>query len=334
MNKEILIDIEDKVFIAGHSGMVGSSIHRAFKKEGYKKILTETKKTLNLLDVSQVEKWFLDNKPNVVVLAAARVGGIYANNSRPVDFLLENLKIQNNVIEMSWKYGVKRFLFLGSSCIYPKLAHQPIKEEYLMTGELEKTNEWYAIAKISGIKLCQALRKQYGFQAISLMPTNLYGPGDNYKINNSHVLPAMIMRFYNAVKNNEKVVYCWGTGEPKREFLHVDDLGEACLHALKYWDLNKASAPKDKFNNPLEFLNVGTGKDITIKELSSIVADEFGYEGEILWDKSKPDGTPKKQLDVNKINSIGWQSKISLKDGIKNTISDFKEQIKNGSIRM
>lgn len=334
MFKNKLIDLDNKIFIAGHLGMVGSAILRTFEKAGFKNILRESKNKLDLLNIVEVEEWFRINKPDVVILAAAKVGGIYANSTRPAEFLLENLKIQNNVIEMSWKYGVKKFLFLGSSCIYPKFANQPIKEEYLLNGSLESTNEWYAIAKISGIKLCQALRKQFGFNAISLMPTNLYGPGDNYQKNNSHVLPAMILRFYQAAKNNESQVTCWGSGSPRREFLHVDDLGEACLHVLNYWDIDNQISPRNEKGEPFEFLNVGTGNDITIKNLASIVAKEFGFKGEIFWDKSKPDGTPKKQLDVSRLNSIGWEPKISLEEGIRQTIENFKNQIEKGTLRM
>ena len=333
MIKNFQLNLKDKIFVAGHKGMVGSAIFRKLKNLGFTQILTANKQNLNLLNSFEVENWFSVNRPDIVILAAARVGGINANNVRPADFLLENLKIQNNVIEMSLKYRVKKFLFLGSSCIYPKFSKQPIKEDYLMTGALEKTNEWYAIAKISGIKLCQSFRKQFGFNAICLMPTNLYGPGDNYNLENSHVLPAMITRFYNAVKNQQPKVECWGSGSPKREFLHVDDLSDACLHALKYWDLNNKNAPRDDNDNILEFLNVGTGKDISIRDLAILVANQIGYKGEILWDRSKPDGTPRKLLDINRMKSIGWESKINLEDGIRQTISSFLEEINKGSIR-
>ena len=232
---EKLINQNDRFFVAGHRGMAGSAICRALQRSGYNNLLTASRDVLDLLDVQAVQRWFADNKPDVVVLAAAKVGGIHANDPYPADFLLENLKIQTNVIETAWKSGVKRLLFLGSSCIYPKFAEQPIKEESLFTGALEPTNEWYAIAKIAGIKLCESLRKQYGFDAISLMPTNLYGPGDNFHPENSHVLPALIRRFYEAKESGAESVTCWGTGSPMREFLHVDDLGEACVFALENW---------------------------------------------------------------------------------------------------
>ena len=243
----------------------------------------------------------------MVVLAAAKVGGIQANSSYPADFLLENLKIQTNVIETAWRSGVRRLLFLGSSCIYPKFAEQPIKEEALMTGALEPTNEWYAIAKITGIKLCESLRKQYGFDAISLMPTNLYGPGDNYHLDNSHVLPALMRLFHEAKERGDQRVTCWGTGSPMREFLHVDDLGEACVFALENWSALSSDAPKDDQGKPLAFLNVGTGVDLTIKELAEQIAAVVGFEGTIEWDTSKPDGTPKKQLDVRQMRGLGWR---------------------------
>jgi len=331
---EYLINKGDKIFIAGHQGMVGSSLVRKFKNSGFNNILTEKKINLNLLNFYDVEKWFSKNKPDVVILAAARVGGIYANQSRPTDFLLENIKIQNNVIEMSWKYGVKKLLFLGSSCIYPKFAKQPIKEEYLMDGPLEKTNEWYAIAKISGIKLCQAFRKQFGFNTLSLMPTNLYGPGDNYHKQDSHVLPAMIMRFYEAIKNGEDKVKCWGSGLPKREFLHVDDLSDACLYVLKNWNPSRKDAPKDSDNNILELLNVGTGEEITIKDLAKLISDELGFKGEIIWDQNKPDGTPRKLLDSSRLKSLGWKSKIKLEEGIRQTIISFYNEVDDGQIRL
>ena len=328
-----LISSEDKIFVAGHRGMVGSSIIRSFKAKGYTKILTVNKKELDLTDQNSVKNWFSNNKPDVVAIAAAKVGGIYANDTYPTDFLLDNLKIQNNLIQNSFEFGVKRLLFLGSSCIYPKFAKQPLKEEYLMTGELETTNEWYAIAKIAGIKLCDAYRIQYDFDAISLMPTNLYGPGDNYHHKNSHVMPALIRKFHTAILENEKKVICWGTGKPLREFLHVNDLGDACVFVLERWNPNNPTSPKDSQGNPSTFLNVGTGIDITIKALAECIADLVGFKGEIEWDDTKPDGTPKKQLDVSKIKSLGWESKIGLKEGIKNTILEYKEYLKNKKLR-
>ena len=320
----------DRIFVAGHKGMAGSSICRALKKHGYLnktkggELIYASKEELNLLDSNKVDQWFEKRKPNVVVLAAAKVGGILANSSYPVDFYLENIKIQNHVIESAFKHKVRRLLFLGSSCIYPKFASQPITEEELLKGELEETNEAYALAKISGIKLCTYLNKQYNFDAISLMPTNLYGPGDNYHIRNSHVLPALIRKFHEAKITDKKTVTCWGTGSPLREFLHVDDLGEASVFALEKW--------KPKIED-CQFLNVGTGKDISIKSLATIISDVCEYKGEIVWDQSKPDGTPKKQLDVTKLSNLGWQSKISLKEGIKETYEIYKKDVSNNKLR-
>ena len=320
-----LISSNDTFAVFGSNGMAGSAICRALKKNNYKKILRPTRKELDLLVYSQVEDWFKEKKPNVVIIAAAKVGGIYANNSYPADFILQNLKIQNNIIEIAWKEGVKKLLFLGSSCIYPKFAKQPISEEELLTSHLEPTNQWYAIAKITGIKLCEALKKQYGFNAISLMPTNLYGPGDNYHPENSHVLPSLIRKFFNAKINNDKQVICWGTGSPLREFLHVDDLGDASVFVLEKWNLDSKDSPRDKNGKLLSFLNVGTGIDISIKDLAHLVAEYVGYRGEIVWDSSKPDGTPKKQLNISRINSLGWQSKVSLKNGLKDTINLYQD---------
>ena len=316
---ENLINQDDRFFVAGHRGMAGSAICRALQRSGYDNLLTASRDELDLLDLQAVQRWFAENQPTVVVLAAAKVGGIHANDTYPADFLLENLKIQTNVIETAWRSGVKRWLFLGSSCIYPKFAEQPIKEESLLTGALEPTNEWYAIAKITGIKLCESLRKQYGFDAISLMPTNLYGPGDNYHPENSHVLPALIRRFHEAKESGAESVTCWGTGSPMREFLHVDDLGEACVFALENWK------PK---SDEFQYLNVGTGIDLTIKELAEEVAESTGFDGKILWDQTKPDGTPKNQLDVSQMSSRGWSATISLKQGIKNAVHDFRSNIK------
>jgi GDP-L-fucose synthase len=309
-----LITPADRIFVAGHRGMAGSAICRALQRAGYHEILTATRQELDLLNPLAVHGWFELMKPDVVVLAAAKVGGIAANNSYPADFLLENLKIQTSVIETAWRAGVKRLLFLGSSCIYPKFAEQPIKEEALLTGALEPTNEWYAIAKITGIKLCAALRKQHGFDAISLMPTNLYGPGDNYHPTNSHVLPALIRRFHEAAQANAPSVTCWGSGTPLREFLHVDDLGEACVFALEHWQPGP---------DALQHLNVGTGVDLTIRELAEQVATATGFQGEIHWDTSKPDGTPKKQLDVSRLAALGWRARIPLAEGLASTVADF-----------
>lgn len=328
----MLISKDSRIFIAGHSGMVGSAIKRGLKKKGYNNLLCPSRKDLDLLDSVMVQNWFKDNKPNVVILAAAKVGGIYANNCYTADFILENLKIQTNVIENSWKNNVKRFLFLGSSCIYPKYAKQPLKEDYLLNGKLENTNESYAIAKIAGIKLCSALKKQYGFDAISLMPTNLYGYGDNYHPSNSHVLPAMLSKFYQAKIKGSKEVLCWGTGTPKREFLFVDDLAEAAIFVLEKVSIKNKSL-YDDFKNFVGILNVGTGTDITIKELAKIISSIVGYEGNIIWDSSKPDGTPRKLLDVSKLNKMGWSANTELKEGIKFTLDSYVQQVYRNKIR-
>jgi GDP-L-fucose synthase len=320
-----LITPTDRIFVAGHRGMAGSAICRALQRAGYPQILTASRAELDLLDGPAVERWFAEHQPTVVVLAAAKVGGIAANNSYPADFLLENLKIQTHVIETAWRSGVRRLLFLGSSCIYPKFAEQPIREEALLTGSLEPTNAWYAIAKITGIKLCEALRKQHGFDAISLMPTNLYGPGDNYHPENSHVLPALIRRFHEAAEAKAPSVTCWGSGSPLREFLHVDDLGEACVFALEHWQ----PGPDE-----LQFLNVGTGVDLSIRQLAEIVANATGFRGEITWDTSKPDGTPKKQLDVSRLAALGWRARIALADGLVDTVAEFRAGLEREVVRL
>jgi len=327
-----LIKKTDLIFVAGHTGMVGSSIVRELIKKGYSNLILPTRKDLDLLDSESVKNWFKRYKPNVVILAAAKVGGIAANFGNPADFILENLKIQTNVIDHSWKNNVKRFLFLGSSCIYPKLSPQPIKEEYLLTGPLEITNESYAIAKIAGIKLCASLKKQYGFDAISLMPTNLYGPGDNYNLLNSHVLPALIKRFYDAKVKNKPKVLCWGSGNPKREFLYVDDLADASIHILENIS-NKNEILINNKTNPYGIINIGSGKDISIKELSNLIAQEIGFEGDIEWDISKPDGTERKLLNISKANKLGWYPKTSLKEGIKKTIEIYIKELKENYVR-
>ena len=317
-----LIKKTDLIFVAGHSGMVGNSILRQLIKKGYKNLILPTRKDLDLLDSESVKNWFQTNKPNVVILAAAKVGGIEANFRYPADFILENLKIQTNIIDNSWQNDVERFLFLGSSCIYPKLSPQPIKEEYLLTGPLEITNESYAIAKIAGIKLCAALKKQYGFDAISLMPTNLYGPGDNYHPSNSHVLPALIKKFYDAKVNNSPTVTCWGSGNPRREFLYVDDLAEASIYILENISKKNEILINEK-TNPYGIINIGSGKDIAIRELSDLVAQEIGFKGDIVWDSSKPDGTERKLLNISKANKLGWFPKIDLFNGINKTVDWF-----------
>ncbi len=295
----------DKIYVAGgQSGLVGTAIVRALKKKGFNNIITKTRKELDLLEKDQVEQFFKNEKPDYVFLAAAMVGGIMANKTRKAEFIYDNLQIQNNVIHAAWKYKVKKLIFLGSSCIYPKLAPQPIKEEYFMTGPLEETNDAYAIAKIAGIKLCQGYHEQYGCNFISVMPTNLYGPHDNFDLVSAHVLPALIHKFYLAKKKNKKEIQLWGTGNAYREFMYVDDMADACLFLMENYD------------SP-EIINIGTGVDLTIRELAEMVKEVVGYEGELIWDTSKPDGTPKKQLDVSKLLSLGWKPKTELTEGIK-----------------
>src|SRR3989339_228974 len=295
-----------KIYIAGHNGLVGSAIVRALKEAGYSNLLTKPRSDLDLTSYVEVEKFFTSEKPEYIFLAAAKVGGIFANDKYPADFIKDNILIQTNIIDNAYKSKAKKLLFLGSSCIYPKLALQPIREEYFMTGALEPTNEPYAIAKIAGIFMCQSYSKQYGMDAISVMPTNLYGENDNFDLESSHVLPAMIRKFDDAKKNNLKEVVLWGTGSPKREFLHVDDLASACVFLM-----NNYSSPK--------IINIGTGEDLSILELANIVKECVGYKGQIVWDSSKPDGTPRKLLDISKIKSLGWSPKIRLTDGIKRT---------------
>lgn len=301
---------ESKIFVAGHRGMVGSAIVRKLEKEGYKNIITRTSSELDLRDQISVKSFFDTEKPEFVFLAAAKVGGIIANNTYRAEFLYDNLQIQNNIIHQSYLNGVKKLMFLGSSCIYPKLAPQPLKEEYLLTGTLEETNEPYAIAKITGIKMCDAYRSQYGSNFISVMPTNLYGYNDNYHPQNSHVLPALIRKFHEAKVNNSSNVTIWGTGNPMREFLFADDLADACYFLM----LN--------YNEP-HLINIGTGKDITIKDLALLVKKITGFDGELIFDISKPDGTPRKLMDVSKLHSKGWKHKIELEEGIRLAYKDF-----------
>ena len=339
MNNFKKLNHQDKIFIAGSSGMVGSAIKKVLRKSNYGinelkgKIYCPTRKDLNLLNFQDVKNWFNKFKPDIVIIAAAKVGGIYANKTKPYDFILENLKIQNNIIEVAWQTDVKRLLFLGSSCIYPKFAKQPISEEYLLSGTLEKTNEFYAIAKIAGIKLCESLRKQYNFDAISLMPTNLYGPGDNYHPKNSHVIPSLIRRFYEAKSKNLKEVTCWGTGDSLREFLYVDDLAEACLFTLENWDPSNAYAPKTKDGDTLDILNVGSEEEISIKDLAIKISKVIGFKGNILWDTDKPNGTPRKKLNTQRINSLGWSPKINLDIGLRKTLIDFEKSFINKNLR-
>lgn len=304
------MNLNNKIFVAGHRGMVGSAVLRALQKQNFSNIVFRTSAELDLRDFNEVKTFFENEKPEYVFLAAAKVGGIVANNTYRAEFLYDNLQIQNNVIHNSYKFGVKKLMFFGSSCIYPKLAPQPIKEEYLLTGLLEPTNEPYAIAKITGIKMCEAYRSQYGCNFISVMPTNLYGINDNYDLQNSHVLPALIRKFHEAKINNNSQVEIWGTGTPMREFLFADDLADVALMLMKNYDGEK-------------FVNIGTGKDISIKELALLVKNIVGFEGNLTFDSSKPDGTPRKLLDVSFLNSLGWKYKTELEAGIKTAYTDF-----------
>jgi GDP-L-fucose synthase len=305
------------IYVAGHRGMVGSAIVRQLKARGEKNIVVRSSNELDLRDRSAVNTFFENTKPDLVYLAAAKVGGIYANDTYPAEFLFDNLAIVSNVIDAAHKHKVEKLLFLGSSCIYPRLAPQPISEGDLLTGSLEPTNEPYALAKIAGLKLCDAYRKQYGCNYISAMPTNLYGPGDNYHPENSHVLPAFIRRFYEAVKNDVDQVECWGSGSAKREFLHVDDLSTALIFLM------------DNYNSE-GWVNVGTGVDLSIKELAETIAEIAGYKGEIVWDSSKPDGAPRKLLNVDKMSGLGWSSKITLTDGLKSVYDDYAKSRADG----
>ncbi len=305
------MNTKDKIYVAGHRGMVGSAIVRKLQQEGFDNIVMQTSSSLDLRDQQAVKDFFEKEKPAYVFLAAAKVGGIFANNTYRADFLYDNLMIQGNVIDAAHKNAVTKLLFLGSSCIYPRMAPQPLKEEYLLTGELEPTNEPYAIAKITGIKMCDAYRAQYGCNFISVMPTNLYGPNDNYDLNNSHVLPALIRKFHEAKTKNEPAVTIWGSGKPRREFLYADDLADALFFLMQ------------EYNEP-GFINIGTGEDIEIRELALLIKEIVGYEGEIRHDLDKPDGTPRKLLDISKLREKGWKEKISLEDGIKKVVDDFK----------
>lgn len=302
----------DKIFVAGHSGLVGSAIVRLLKKRGFTNIITKSSSELDLREQAAVREFFSREKPQYVFLAAAKVGGIMANQTYPADFIYDNLAIQNNIVHESYKNNVEKLLFLGSSCIYPKNALQPIREEYLLTGTLEPTNEPYALAKIAGINLCQSYKRQYGCRYISAMPTNLYGPGDNYHAQNAHVLPALIRKFYEAKVNNEEAVTVWGSGSPRREFLHVDDAADACLFLMQEYD------------EP-EIINIGVGKDSTIADMAMLIKDIAEFKGKLLFDHSKPDGTPRKLLNVDKINALGWHAATGLEDGIKHSYDDFVE---------
>jgi len=305
------MDKTDKIFVAGHRGMVGSAVMRRLQADGFKNLLIRDRSELDLMDESAVAKFFLKEKPTIVICAAAKVGGIQANNDYPVQFLLDNLRIQNNVIRSASDSGVRKLLFLGSSCIYPKFAPQPIPETALLSGPLEPTNEAYAIAKIAGIKLCQAYCREYGANFISAMPTNLYGPNDNFDLETSHVLAALIRKAHEARMRNDQRLIVWGTGKPRREFLHVDDLASACLLLL------------EKYDSP-DIVNVGYGEDISIRELAELICEVLGFDGELAWDSSKPDGTPRKLLDLSKLRALGWKPAISLRDGIARTYQWFR----------
>ena len=306
-----------KIYVAGHRGLVGGAIVRRLAAEGFDNIVTRTSAELDLREQQAVRDFFEAEKPEYVFLAAAKVGGILANDRYPAEFIYDNLMIEANIIDAAWRNGVKKLLFLGSTCIYPKLAPQPMKEEYLLTGPLEPTNEWYAVAKIAGIKLCQAYRRQYGADFISAMPTNLYGPGDNFDLEKSHVLPAMIRKFHEAKVRGEASVTLWGTGKPLREFLHVDDMADACLFLMRDYSGE-------------EIVNIGVGEDLSIAELAGLVRKVVGFEGEIVWDTGKPDGTPRKLVDTSKINALGWHPSISLEDGIRQTYEWFLEHVEAG----
>ncbi len=305
---------DSRIFVAGHRGLVGSAVVRALVRSGYENLLLRTHQELELTDQAAVNAFFRKERPEAVVMAAARVGGIHANNSHPALFIRDNLSVQDNVIDASHKTGTGKLLFLGSSCIYPKLAPQPIKEEYLLTGPLEPTNEWYAIAKIAGVKMCQAYRREFGFNAICLMPTNLYGPGDNFDLQHSHVLPALIRRFHEAKLRGDESVTIWGTGTPRREFLHVDDLADAVVYMLEHYD-----------EEPI--VNVGWGEDVTIRELAEAIMAVSGYQGRLEFDATKPDGTPRKLLDTTRLTALGWKPKITLKAGIESTFAWFREHV-------
>jgi len=310
-----------KIYVAGHRGLVGSALVRRLEKEGYSNLILRTSKELNLRDESAVKSFFDEEKPEYVFLAAAKVGGIHANNTYPADFIIQNIQIQTNVITHALRTGVKRLLFLGSSCIYPRECPQPMKEEYLLTGPLEPTNEPYAIAKIAGIKMCESINRQHGTDFRSVMPTNLYGPGDNFHPENSHVLPGLLRKFHEAKINQSEYVEVWGSGKPRREFLHVDDMASACLYIM---NLNEKTY-KANTKPMLSHVNIGTGKDCTIRELAETIAKVTGFKGEIRFDPSKPDGTPRKLLDISRLNALGWEATISLEDGIRQTYQWFLE---------
>jgi GDP-L-fucose synthase len=305
-----MMNQHSRIYVAGHRGLVGSAIWRELQRQGFDNLIGRTRQEVNLLDADAVQKFFAATKPEFVFIAAARVGGIYANDTQPASFLFENLQIQNNLIHAAWQTGVRKLLFLGSSCIYPKLAPQPLKEEYLLTGPLEPTNQWYAVAKIAGIKLCQACRRQHGCDFISAMPTNMYGPNDNYDLQTSHVLPALLRKFHEAKQTGAAAVTCWGTGAPLREFLYADDLANACVFLMQ------------KYSEE-QFINVGFGSDISIRQLAELIKHVVGFAGDIVWDASKPDGTPRKLMDSSRLFALGWRPKVDLETGIRRTYDDF-----------
>ncbi len=305
---------DSKIYVAGHRGLVGAAVSRSLERQGYRHQVVRTHRELDLTDQAAVKAFFQRERPNAVIMAAARVGGIHANNTRPAEFIRDNLLMQDHVIDAAYQSGVEKFVFLGSSCIYPKMALQPIKEDYLLTGALEPTNEWYAIAKIAGLKMCQAYRRQYGFNAISLMPTNLYGPGDNFDLQNSHVLPALIRRFHEATQRGDATMSIWGTGTPRREFLHVEDLADAVVYLLETY-------------NEEGIVNIGWGEDVTIRELAETVASVAGFRGDLVFDTTKPDGTPRKLLDTTRLTSLGWKPKIKLRAGIEGVYEWFKQHV-------
>lgn len=314
---------DSKIYVAGHRGLVGSALMRMLRKAGYKNLLTRTHAELDLTNHEAVRAFFAQNKPEYVFLAAAKVGGIYANNTYPADFIYQNLVIQTNVIHESWCAGVKRLLFLGSSCIYPRDCPQPIREDYLLTGPLEATNRAYALAKISGIEMCWAYNRQYGTRFLAVMPTNLYGPGDNYDLNNSHVLPALIRKMHEAKIGGDKEVTIWGTGNPRREFLYSDDMADACLFIANLSDKNLAPILEANAAPQPPLINIGCGEDLTIRELAEMVARSVGFSGTLVYDSEKPDGTPRKLLDVTRLRSLGWKYATALTDGIKHSYQDY-----------
>lgn len=320
------MNINSKIYIAGHRGLVGSALMRNLQAHGYTNIITRTHFELDLIDKQATERFFQDEKPEYVFLAAAKVGGIMANNTYPADFIASNLGVQNNVIEAAYKYGVARLLFLGSSCIYPRDCPQPIKESYLLTGPLEPTNRPYAIAKIAGIEMCWAFNRQYGTQYLSVMPTNLYGPGDNYDLNTSHVLPALIGKFDQALREQKPIVTVWGTGTPRREFMYSDDMADACIFLMNLPDAQfQPLLAADRSDGIPPVVNIGVGTDMTIAELANQVAATVGYTGQIVYDASKPDGTPRKLMDVSRLNQLGWQAKTSFQVGLERAVVSYRE---------